>query len=259
MSNCTAAASRLPAAWRRWWTGAGGVKPSSTSMRPTAVRILDFAHAAERITAIGELVGPARPLLSSDDRTRLLHALKHPGPDGVLAELRALREAHPALEEVATHVDYLEQRVAQLQYPVFAAAGWPLGSGSVESANKLVVEDRLKGRACIGRMPTSTRCWRCGMRYVTTAGKRVGRARGGAAAAGHGASPRHAPPAPGPAPLPVDCCAARAAPPLSGRTHRPGSGGQRRTIRGVGHGACGSSGGRQADLNLQECVSHPAT
>jgi hypothetical protein len=112
---------------------------------PQAVRILDFAHAAERITAIGATVGPAGPLLSSDDRTRLLHALKHHGPAEVLAELGALRDAHPSVAELATHVSYLDKRRAQLHYPVFAAQGWPLGSGSVESANKLVVEDRLKG------------------------------------------------------------------------------------------------------------------
>src|SRR5699024_8583854 len=90
---------------------------------PQAVRILDFAHAAKRITASGELDGAARPLLTSEDRTRLLHALKHHGPDGALSELRARREAHPARAELATHVTYLEQRSAQLQYPVFAAAG----------------------------------------------------------------------------------------------------------------------------------------
>ena len=32
-----------------------------------------------------------------------------------------------------------------MQYPTYRAAGWPLGSGMVESANKLVVEARLKG------------------------------------------------------------------------------------------------------------------
>jgi hypothetical protein len=113
--------------------------------QPTAVRILDFAHAAERITAIGETVGAAGPLLTGDERTRLLHALKHRGPTEVLAELRALRAAHPTRDELATHVSYLEKRVAQLQYPLFQAAGWSIGSGSVASANKLVVEDRLKG------------------------------------------------------------------------------------------------------------------
>jgi len=32
-----------------------------------------------------------------------------------------------------------------MQYPTYQEAGWPIGSGSVESANKLVVEARLKG------------------------------------------------------------------------------------------------------------------
>ena len=32
-----------------------------------------------------------------------------------------------------------------MQSPTYQAAGWPIGSGSVESANKLVVEARLKG------------------------------------------------------------------------------------------------------------------
>jgi hypothetical protein len=32
-----------------------------------------------------------------------------------------------------------------MQYPTYQQAGWPIGSGSVESANKLVVEARLKG------------------------------------------------------------------------------------------------------------------
>jgi hypothetical protein len=35
--------------------------------------------------------------------------------------------------------------VAEMQYPRFRAEGWPIGSGMVESAHKLVVEDRLKG------------------------------------------------------------------------------------------------------------------
>ena len=38
---------------------------------------------------------------------------------------------------------YLQKREAQTQYPSYEAAGWPIGSGSVESANKLVVEAHL--------------------------------------------------------------------------------------------------------------------
>jgi len=32
-----------------------------------------------------------------------------------------------------------------MQYPHFRRQGWPIGSGMVKSANKLVVEARLKG------------------------------------------------------------------------------------------------------------------
>jgi hypothetical protein len=48
-------------------------------------------------------------------------------------------------DDLATALAYLEARVAQMAYPQFQAEGWPMGSGMVESANKLVVEDRLKG------------------------------------------------------------------------------------------------------------------
>jgi hypothetical protein len=110
-----------------------------------AVRILDHAHAAEHITLIGQSATSAGPLLSAAECARLRHNLKQNGPAGVLAELRAVVQAHADLPEVAKALAYLEQRVSQLQYPQFVAEGWPIGSGMVESANKLVVEDRLKG------------------------------------------------------------------------------------------------------------------
>lgn len=113
--------------------------------QPDAVRILDFAHAAEYLSAIGQTVGSEGRLLKEADVARLRHALKHDGSEGVLKELRALVAAHPTLLELPKHLAYLEKRVGQMTYPQFVAEGWPIGSGMVESANKLVVEDRLKG------------------------------------------------------------------------------------------------------------------
>jgi hypothetical protein len=113
--------------------------------QPTAVRILDFAHAAEYLSAIGQTVGAQGALLTAADIARLRQALKQAGPEEVLTELRALVAAHPTISELAKQLAYLEKREAQLAYPRFVAEGWPIGSGIVESANKLVVEDRLKG------------------------------------------------------------------------------------------------------------------
>ncbi len=43
------------------------------------------------------------------------------------------------------HVGYLCKRESLMQYPQCPEQGWPIGSGMVESANKVVVEARLKG------------------------------------------------------------------------------------------------------------------
>jgi hypothetical protein len=110
-----------------------------------ALRILEHPHAAEHITLIGQSATPEGPLLSAAECTRLRHNLKQNGPAGVLAELREVVAAHPELPEVAKALAYLEKRQAMMLYPQFRAEGWPLGSGMVESANKLVVEERLKG------------------------------------------------------------------------------------------------------------------
>lgn len=112
---------------------------------PQAVRILDFPHAAEYLTAIGQTTVAGSPILTAAEVGQLAHDLKHTGAAAVLPRLQTLVIAHPAEPGMAKQVAYLEKRVAQMQYPTFQAAGWPIGSGMVESANKLVVEERLKG------------------------------------------------------------------------------------------------------------------
>jgi hypothetical protein len=113
--------------------------------RPTAVRILDFPHAGEHISPVGEFLwGAGSPEMKQWLGERL-HQLKHAGPTGILTELRALQKEHPDEKVVSGNLAYLEKRESRLQYPQFQAQGWPIGSGMVESGNKLVVEVRLKG------------------------------------------------------------------------------------------------------------------
>jgi hypothetical protein len=112
--------------------------------RADAVRILDFAHAAEYVHEIGLAVRAAGGRLPTRWLEGVLHRLKHQGPQRVLAHLNWLVARYPsaAAQEKLT---YLQKREAHMQYPTYQAAGWPIGSGSVESANKVVVEVRLKG------------------------------------------------------------------------------------------------------------------
>ena len=53
--------------------------------------------------------------------------------------------ADTAAEALQEHRQYLEKRVALMDYPTYRQQGWPIGSGSVESANKRVMQARLKG------------------------------------------------------------------------------------------------------------------
>lgn len=113
--------------------------------RPDATRILDFPHACEHISPIGQyLYGEGAPEARQwlDER---LHTLKHEGPEKLMCEIRALNETHPQSEVISGNMAYLEKRISQMNYPEFQTQGWPIGSGIVESANKLVVEARLKG------------------------------------------------------------------------------------------------------------------
>ena len=125
--------------------------------RPDAVRILDWGHAVEYLGAAAQAAYGAGTVRAETGLAQQRHALTHDDPQTVLAALRALRAevAAPSAEQgadasapgaVITHsLEYLEKRLAQIQYATFAAQGYPLGSGSVESANKLVGEARLKG------------------------------------------------------------------------------------------------------------------
>jgi hypothetical protein len=112
---------------------------------PGARRILDFPHAAQRICQIGEAVLGADHASLRAWQARQLQHLKHHGPTGVLENLRSFAASHLTVPVVAENLAYLEKREAQMQYPRFVSEGWPIGSGVVESGNKLVVEARLKG------------------------------------------------------------------------------------------------------------------
>jgi hypothetical protein len=123
------------------------------SHREDAVRILDFSHAAEYVAAAGQAVlGEGTPLFQAWLKDTL-HELKHGQPEKVLQTLRDMQAevrergsgSEAAVETIQKSLTYLEKRRDHMDYAHFQALGYPIGSGSVESANKLVVEARMKG------------------------------------------------------------------------------------------------------------------
>jgi hypothetical protein len=110
-----------------------------------AVRILDFPHAAEYISTFAQALWGVNSGEKTNWLDEQLRQLKTAGAAPVLTTLRQAAEQQAECPELTGALAYLEKRTAHMQYPTFRAAGWPIGDGAVESANKLVVEARLKG------------------------------------------------------------------------------------------------------------------
>jgi hypothetical protein len=113
---------------------------------PAAVRILDFAHAAGYLSHASEVAFGAESPEATAWFSEWAPILKTGEPEAVLTALRALPS--PSIEAATskrTAVRYLTQRREQIAYAAFRAQGYPIGSGMVESAGKLVIEARLKG------------------------------------------------------------------------------------------------------------------
>ena len=115
---------------------------------PQATRVIDWGHSSEYVAAA------ARALFADQDalvtwRQAQLRELWEGDPEVVLTELCERLTALPpnteAAEVVCGSLLYLARRLEQIQYARFRAQGHPIGSGIVESANKLIVEVRLKG------------------------------------------------------------------------------------------------------------------
>jgi hypothetical protein len=110
------------------------------------VLILDFWHASEYLTELGQLLYP------SDEETRRRvvgewrRLLKREGGGRLLEILQALPASRkPAVREKQTAtVNYFRNNVHRMDYPAYVANGWSIGSGAVESACKTVVGQRLK-------------------------------------------------------------------------------------------------------------------
>ena len=117
------------------------------------MRILDWRHAAEHLARAGQVACGAGTAAAGEWLGIQLRQLKHGEPEDMLRNLRALcrdlAEGNEtdggAAKVVKGSLEYLEKRRERIRYAEFQANGYPIGSGAVESANKLVVEARLKG------------------------------------------------------------------------------------------------------------------
>jgi hypothetical protein len=109
--------------------------------------ILDFYHPAERLSDLAKLWHPHDEEQAQALAAQWCHTMKHEGGHAILAVLEAL-DVPPGRVELRKKLDetltYVRNNVYRMDYPTYQANGWLIGSGSVESACKTVVGQRLK-------------------------------------------------------------------------------------------------------------------
>ena len=111
-------------------------------------RISDFYHAAGRLGEVVSIVDAAK---TQGARMRRFHALKGMLWEGrikpLAKKLRAFAcaaapepetlaslSSQPEAKQLWEHTFYFERNAATMDYPAYRARGWPISSGSVESA-----------------------------------------------------------------------------------------------------------------------------
>jgi len=119
----------------------------SKSFPRVEVVILDFWHVSDHLGDLARTLHPQDEERAKTQKGQWCHVLKHEGGAALVQALETLPlpESRPALrvkhEEV---LGYLKKNVSRMDYPTYLAKGWLIGSGSVESACKTVVGQRLK-------------------------------------------------------------------------------------------------------------------
>lgn len=125
--------------------GAPWIERITLTNFPDAVQIVDWSHASGRLWAVGQaLYGEGSEKTKAWVEANLDHLWAGQGWV-VVGTLHALSlEQRPVPDEVRQAPGYFKSNLARMRYDQFRAQGYPIGSGTVESAGKNVVHLRMR-------------------------------------------------------------------------------------------------------------------
>ena len=123
--------------------GATWIRNMVAELYPDAQQILDFFHLSENVYEF------AKALFKMDESKyrpwaeNLCERLKASKYDEVLRDLQKYRETPPQSGNVNLY-NYIENNINNIDYAKYQQEGYFIGSGAIESANRLVLQQRLK-------------------------------------------------------------------------------------------------------------------
>jgi len=120
---------------------AGWIGRTTMANFPRAVSIVDWIHADQRVWAVGnEVFGEGSPKARQWVASQL-DALWDGKALDVAATITALQSSSDLVRQAKSYFENYHER---MDYPTYRAAGYPIGSGAVEGANRSVVQHRMK-------------------------------------------------------------------------------------------------------------------
>lgn len=100
-----------------------------------AHQVLDFYHASQHLHALGQALHPQDERARQKWVGRQCHDLRHGKERTVLRRLARLRAGRGAAgKTLRREQNYFASHAGRMNYQALAARGWPIGSGTVESA-----------------------------------------------------------------------------------------------------------------------------
>jgi hypothetical protein len=129
--------------------GARWIWKAAAAQFGTRIEIVDWYHALEHVWTVARAVYGDGTAAANDWATASETALYEQGATGLLERFRDLTPTTNAAQAtVATERGYFQTNRARMDYPAFRAAGYPIGSGAVESSAKHVIQQRMKRAGC---------------------------------------------------------------------------------------------------------------
>lgn len=123
--------------------GATWIRNMINEFYPNAIQILDLFHLKENISDY------AKAIFKDNDRKiknfceRTLERIYNKEFNLIFKELKKYQDVKLP-SGVVNLVSYIENNKSKMDYRLYESKGWFVGSGAIESANKIVVQRRLK-------------------------------------------------------------------------------------------------------------------
>lgn len=125
--------------------GAPWIDRITSTNYPQAVQILDWSHASERLWKVAKAAfGEGTPAAQAWAEQHVAELWAGRGQQVVAALASLPWDTFPCPDDVRESPTYFETRQAKVDYARFREVGYPIGSGTVESAINTVVHHRMK-------------------------------------------------------------------------------------------------------------------